>query len=654
MLRDDTNLPDIAAADNPARSGKSVTWCRLAGPHVYSKWREPLACRNLPDRANAARKRELRMMTDRMTELIEQLHRGELSRRGFLRAAGATGMSLGAASALAATAGAQATPSASPVAGAGATSITRDAYLAQLREAFGWEDAASTGGQVIMVSTADIQTLNPNIASDIPSSHIHYNTFSRLCFDSAIDGSQRPDLADVWEISGDGLVYTFHLNPDARFHDGEPVTAGDVVFSFDSILDESSLSVRRSDLLQVVESYQAIDDRTFELTARDTFATTLIKSAKLVAILPRHIWEPIPFADWGTAPGATGEDPAQVVGSGPFRFEEWVANDHVTVVRNEDYFVPEMVPAIDAFTLRVTPEESSALQTLSTGETDIAEVPTPQADTLRESDPNLVIDAYDTTEFSYLGFNMDPERSPLFVEIPVRQAMMYALDRELVAQEILMGYSIRADGTQTPLSSAYDPTQVTTVYEYNTELAGQLLDEAGWVMGDDGVRAKDGVRFSFELQFPQGEQAYGQMVPYFQQAWGEIGIEMQTAELPFTTLLDNANARTFDALLLNFIWFVDGDQGSLFRCDATPPNGFNQVGYCNPEFDRLNDEQLLELDVERRDQLLLEQSNIANDEVAIGMLFFDQAVVASQPRLHNFKPNGYGILASLPFVWVEE
>lgn len=586
--------------------------------------------------------------------LLDRFQRGEISRRAFIRGAVAAGLSAGSASMLAGSVGAQSTPAASPVSGGGTSSISRDEYLAQLRDEFGWEEPGSTGGQVIMINTGDIQTLNPNIASDIASSHIHYQTFSRLCFDSAIDGSQRPDLADSWDVSDDGLVYTFHLNPDARFHDGEPVTAEDVVFSFDSVLDETSLSVRRSDLLQVVDSYRAVDDHTFEMTAKDTFATTLIKSAKLVAIVPKHIWEPIPFADWGSAPGSTGSDPAQVVGSGPFKFSEWVENDHVSIVRNDDYFVPEMVPTIDTFTLRVTPEASSALQTLITGETDIAEVPTPQVETLQEGNPELTITAYDTTKFSYLGFNMDPERSPLFVDIPVRQAMMHALDRELVAEEILMGYSIRADGTQTPLSSAYDPSQTTTIYDYDPDLARQLLDEAGWVEGDDGVREKDGERFSFELLFQQGQQSYEQMVTYFQQAWGEIGIEMNPVEQPITTLLDSANARTFQALLLDFVWFVDGDQGSLFRCDALPPNGFNQVGYCNEEFDRLNDEQLLELDVDRRNQLLIDQSNIANDEVAIGMLFFDQAIVANQPRLHNYRPNGYGLLASMPFVWVEE
>lgn len=594
------------------------------------------------------------MTADRITAMLDRLTRGEISRRAFIRAAVAAGLSAGSASMLAQGAAAQSTPAASPVAGGGITSITRDEYLAQLRDAFGWEEPGSPGGQVIMINTGDIQTLNPNIASDIASSHIHYHTFNRLCFDSAIDGSQRPDLADSWEISDDGLVYTFHLNQDARFHDGEPVTAEDVVFSFDSVLDERSLSVRRSDLLQVVDSYRAVDDHTFEMTAKDTFATTLIKSAKLVAIVPKHIWESIPFADWGSAPGSTGSDPSQVVGSGPFKFGEWVENDHVSIVRNEDYFVPELVPTIDTFTLRVTPEAASAVQTLVTGETDIAEVPTPLVESLQEGNPELTITAYDTTKFSYLGFNMDPEKSPLFVDIPVRQAMMHALDRELVAEEILMGYSIRADGTQTPLSSAYAPEQTTTVYDYDPDKARQLLDEAGWVAGDDGIREKDGVRFSFELLYEQGQQAYAQMVPYFQQAWGEIGIEMSPIEQPITTLLDSANARSFQALLLNFVWFVDGDQGSLFRCDALPPNGFNQVGYCNPEFDRLNDEQLLELDVERRNQLLIEQSNIANDEVAIGMLFFDQSIVANQPRLHNYTPNGYGLLASLPFVWVEE
>lgn len=276
---------------------------------------------------------------------------------------------------------------------------------------------------------------------------------------------------------------------------------------------------------QVVESYQAIDDHTVKMTAKDTFATTLLKSAKLVAIVPKHIWEPIPFTDWGSAGGATGQDPSQVIGSGPFRFGEWVQNDYVTILRYDDYFVPEMVPRIDSFSLRVTPESSSALQTIVAGETDIVEVPTAQVESIREDNPEIVIEAYDTAKFSYLGFNMDPEIAPYFVDIPVRQAMMYALDRDLVAEQVLQGYAVRADGTQTPLSSAYDPDQTTTVYTYDPDMARQLLEEAGWVDEDgDGIREKDGVPFSFEMLFQQGQQEYTQMVAYFQQRGGRSAL----------------------------------------------------------------------------------------------------------------------------------
>ena len=104
-----------------------------------------------------------------------------------------------------------------------------------------------------------------------------------------------------------------------------------------------------SDVASVVKGYRAIDDLTFELTAHRPVANLFDKSVGYIAIVPKHIWESIPYPDWGAAPGATGADPSQVVGSGPFRFGEWALGDHVTVVRNEDYWIPDLVPALDAF-----------------------------------------------------------------------------------------------------------------------------------------------------------------------------------------------------------------------------------------------------------------------------------------------------------------
>ncbi len=141
---------------------------------------------------------------------------------------------------------------------------------------------------------------------------MNVNIFSALATPSVIDGSWVPDLADYWEVSADGTVYTFHLNPDATWHDGRPVTAHDCVFTLNAVLDESGLSGLQSSVASVVRSYRAIDDHTFELVAQRPVAVLFDKSIGGISIVPKHIWEPIPFSDWGAAPGATGADPSQV------------------------------------------------------------------------------------------------------------------------------------------------------------------------------------------------------------------------------------------------------------------------------------------------------------------------------------------------------
>jgi peptide/nickel transport system substrate-binding protein len=596
--------------------------------------------------------------------LLSEFRTGSLSRRSFIAQATAMGMSAGAAAMLTRSVAAQdaspeASPEASPAGSPVATgpvikSITRDEYFAQLLEAYPMEEPANTGGQVIYTNTSDIRVLNPTLVTDTYSNYITGNVFNALTTASAIDGLPVPDLADYWEQSADGLTYTFYLNPNATFHDGTPVTAADVVFSFDSIMDETSLSVRRSDLIQVTKSYRAIDDHTFELTALEPFATTVEKSASNVAIVPKHIWESVPFADWGTDPGSTGEDPTRIVGSGPFTFVEWVPGDHVTIQRNDNYWDTERIPTIDTFTIRVVPEPSAAVQTLVTGEADIHVIPAAQADGLKTSNPELTIVDYDTTGFTYFIPHQDASKVTLFTDARVRQALLYALDRQGAADQFLFGYAIQADGTQPVLSNAYAPDQVNTIYNYEPDVAKSLLDEAGWVDSDgDGVREKDGTKLSFELLYSEGSQLYVQLIPYMQQAWGEVGIEMIPTQMPFSALIEQVIAGTYQMAIAGFTWGVDGDQGVMFRSDAVPPDGFNRARYSNPEYDRLNDEQLTELDVERRRQLLIDQSNIVNDDAAVGIMFFTKTIVGSAPRLHNFHPNGYSQIWSINWLWLD-
>ncbi len=578
----------------------------------------------------------------RVDALVNQLRGGHLDRRQFMSRAGALGLSAGAAAALARTAGAQdASPSASPSPGASPaaspraggetgyalTSITREEYWAAVREQFQLEEPGQEGGIVIYGETTDIRVLNPNLSTDVYSGLITGYLFDGLVTESPIDGFPAPGLADYWERSDDGLTYTFHLNQAATWHDGQPVTADDVVFSFESALAEGSLSPRKSTVEEYLADVRKVDDHTVDLVAKDLYATFIENTASLIAILPRHIWEPVAPADWGGDGGNTGQDPSRVIGSGPFTFREWVPEDHVTIVKRADHWDPNVVPVIDEFTFRVIPEASAVIQAFEAGEIDIVGVEPPQVEALRQSTPDAVFSEFDTTSFTYYIPMQDPATSNLFVDIPVRQAMLYALDRQLVADQIYLGYAVPADGTQPVLSVAYRPDQVATTYSYDAAQATTLLDEAGWTVGDDGIRQKDGVRFSFECLFSEGVALFEQLLPYMQQAWRDVGIEMTPAAVPFPSLIDTINTGNFAMALLGFSWGVDGGQGDMFRCNAVPPAGFNRMRYCNERYDELDAAQARELDEAKRIEIVVEASNLVNDEAANGILVFSNTII---------------------------
>jgi peptide/nickel transport system substrate-binding protein len=578
----------------------------------------------------------------------------ELTRRMLINGAVASGISAGAATMLATHGAAQdATPDASPVV-APSTSMTRADYHAALRETFDLSEAGATGGTLILGDTGDIRTFQPHVATDSAALSLIQFVYQRLADASPIDGQPRPSLADSWEMAGDGVTYTFHLNPNATWHDGQPVTADDVVFSFDSILDEQSLSTRTSRVAPALASYRAIDETTIEMVGFAPSATFLEDTAMQVYILPRHVWQDVPVGEWGSDPGGTGTDPSRVVGSGPFRFVEWVINDHVTLERNADYWNPDEMPVLDQFIRRVFPEESSKVAAVQTGGAEIISVSSSQVDALQEANPDLTVTSYPTLSFMHYYCNLDPEKSPFFSDVRVRQAMMYALDRQLIADTIYQGYAQPATGTQPELSVAYRPDEITTVYTYDPEKAKALLDEAGWVEGSDGIREKDGVRFSFETMFSESSQNYANQIPYMQQAWREVGIEQNPAAMPFPSIVDLANAGDFDMVMGGFTWNVNGDQSVMYACDSAPPQGYNRMGYCNERFDELDALQRVELDPEKRISYLVEQTNIVNDELASSVILFTDGIFASAPKVHNFHPNGYDALWSLPYIWMEQ
>ena len=534
-----------------------------------------------------------------------------------------------------------ATPAAS---GETIRSLTREEYEAQLVEELGFTEAETPGGAFVDSYTADIQTVHPFLAEETASLNVATLVFEQLIGGDVRTGQPAPTgLANSWEVAPDSRTYTFHLDQDAVWHDGTPVTADDVIFSFDALANPDTGS-----FVDAVESYRAIDQHTVEVVAVEPLFTFLYD---LVAyIVPKHVWESVPFAEWRTDPGATGADPSRVVGSGPFKFQEWQQGQSVTLVRNDEYH--GKVPYIDSYVLTIWPEQTAVVNALLNGEIDTTALE-PSDIAAVDGTPGIIVEHYPTRSFTYYFFNLNSEATTLWQDQQVRQAMIYALDRESIVSDIWLGYAEVAQGTQPVISYAYAPDQLRTQYTYDPEQASALLSEAGWTDTDgDGIVDKDGQSLSFEFIYISGSPTADQLVAYMQDAWGAIGIEATPRALEFPAWIEAVTTDSgWEVALGGFGWDATFIQDIMFGC-AQYQVGFNDMKYCNPALDEINAEAKRTFDEARRRELLIEATNIINDEQPVGVLLFSQAHAAFSDRLRNYIPGPWGV--DLSFVWIQQ
>jgi peptide/nickel transport system substrate-binding protein len=535
-------------------------------------------------------------------------------------------------------------------------SISREEYAQQLFAAYPMQEPTQEGGQLIWGDSTDISTVNPVLGADQPTNPFLSLVFESMTATNPVDGQPVPGLADSWERAADGVTYTFFLSKEATWHDGTDFSADDVIFSLDAQLNPETGSQYTSTVDAAVESYRKIDADTVEVVSDGPRANFLFDL--IAPVVPKHIWEGVPAAEWATDPGSTGQDPARVVGTGPFRFVEWVQGDHATIERNADYWdtVSGRVPTIERLTLQVFPDETTQIQALRTGQIDFVERVPPAEVAGLQSDPNLQVVVYPTFDFGFYYMNLDPARTELFQDRRVREALFRSLDRQAIIDSIFLGLGEVAVGTQSLLSTAYAPDRIENAYEYDLDAARALLDEAGWVDGDgDGIRELNGQPFSFEMTYSEGVATYEQLVPYMQQQFRDIGVDMQPNPVPFPTLLDTLNkSHDYQMMLLGFSWVADPDQKTMFACDQYM-GGFNSGRYCNEAYDELAYAADRELDPERRNEILIEASQIVWDDLPIGILRFSEAVDAATVRMVNYYPNDYAYtIWSMPWVFLSE
>jgi peptide/nickel transport system substrate-binding protein len=489
-------------------------------------------------------------------------------------------------------------------------------------------DRERPGGTVIVGVRADFSGMNPITNSSLVTDHImKFGLFTPLIqYDGDLNPS--PHLAESWEMHGDTAV-TFTLRDDVRWHDGQPVTAEDVKFTFDMAKDPEVASLLASAYLAPVESATVLNPRTIRFRFAYPHAQAL--EDFWWAPVPRHLLEGVTAADMANAP--FNRNP---VGSGPYRFREWRANDRLVLERNEDY--PEGLggpPDAERIVFRIIPEPATMLTELLTGGIHIQMNLEPdQVQRVEQTDGVEVHSAPGTTLF-YLGWNN--QRAP-FTDARVRRALTMAIDRQEIIDALLRGHGRPATSTVPPwhpLAPNADPLP------YDPDQARALLDQANYRAGPDGTRrGPEGQPLRFRI-ITSERPLNRAIVEVVQDQLRRVGVAAQVEVMEFQTMLAQHRGRDFDAVLSN--WVLDNFQmasapRSLFHSDEADVEGSaNRSGVRIPRLDRLIDAGAVETDDGRARAAWRELTEVLQEEQPFTFMFWLDDLAAARDVVSGFE-----------------
>jgi peptide/nickel transport system substrate-binding protein len=465
--------------------------------------------------------------------------------------------------------------------------------------AMGWYGAAAQtpqprrGGTFIMGIEGEPGSLTGHLATDTVALMVASNVFNGLV---GIDFNFEPvpDLADSWAVSPDGLTYTFRLNPRARWHDGRPVTADDVEFTFNEIVAKTH--PRAGSWWPNVDYARATAPHIFEIKLKSAYAPFLTMLGSPLAsgalIMPKHIYA-------GSDP-RTNPANARPIGSGPFKFRAWERGSHIELVRNDDYFKAGL-PYLDRVIARLSPDAGPRLLAFERGEIDFLHwyiVPYDQVARLRRDRRFQVVDRGGEAAATN-GFMLMNVRNQYLKDVRVRRALAHAIDRDDIRAKALFGEGKVA---RSPVSSGLGwifDTQVE--YAFDPARANRLLDEAGFARGPDGRR------FSLRIHWSTGRDYEGRAAEIIRDNLRAVGIEVQVLVLDRLAYIDRV-FRNWDFDLANQL-FTTGPDPTIsvtprFHSDQIKRLPFvNAMGYSNPELDRLFDSEFKELDRAKRAEI---------------------------------------------------
>ncbi|MGO1406745.1 MAG: ABC transporter substrate-binding protein [Agrococcus casei] len=504
-----------------------------------------------------------------------------------------------------------------------------------------------------------VDSFNPFTSIYLTPTGIFRQVYENLVQYSAEDGSPTEGLAESWETSEDGMTWTYKIREGMQWSDGEPLTAADPEWTYTQMMEVPEMGSANGGLVSSFESVEATDEHTLVITLSEPQAAN---PGVEIPIVPKHIWSeldnPVEYAN----------DEGDVVGSGPFTIESYAQNQSIELAANPNFW--RGAPNFERIQYVYYTNSDAMVQALRAGEIDIVTGLSPTQFDALEGQDNVVAHSGQGRRYTSLALNpgfqtADGEEfgtgSEALKDVEVRQAIRKGIDAQTLLTQVL--------DDQGTLATSFIPASFPdwhlsednpVIMDYDVEAAKSQLEDAGWTEGSDGVREKDGERLALTILIDADsplDQASGEfLVPWM----AEIGIELNVEMTDSDTISTKVTAGEYDMYFSGWSMNSDPDyQLGINTCANLPTEtdgsgGTTQDGYCDPKFDELYNQQHVELDEAKRQEIVQEMLAM-NYEASVQIAFWygNQLEAYRSDRVGDFtlQPTDNGVIMNQSGYW---
>lgn len=493
------------------------------------------------------------------------------------------------------------------------------------------------GGEYHDVSSSDAVSFHPYLTTDTGSSGYQSLVYTGglLRLDEKTL-EEVPNMAESYEIAPDGLTFTFHLRKTIQWSDGTPLTAQDFKWTYDQVINPKNEFPYLSQL-DFVSSYEALDDYTLQIKIKEVYAPALDQMSGLITPLPKHIWEKLPWSD----PEKNPEINHPTVVSGPYKLQEWKRDQFAVFVANDKYWYHGQ-PNFSKYTIEIVPDQDVTYQKMKSGETDTGEITPDKLAEARTLDNVTVYEWWPAAAvWSYIGLNT--REGFATHDVNVRHALAYAIDKDLLTQEVMKGQAKRLCSSYPETSWVYNPN--VECYNFDKDKAIAAFKTAGYTYDGTTMVGKDGKPLTLKLIFGPNTSKTRQLIAVTVQDYlSKIGVKVDIQSLEWASYLDALSAPKPDWDMFIGAWSATIEPHIMYTiwAEKSIPD-LNAVAYVNKDVEKLFTEGGATYDVAVRKEKYQAVQKILADDAPYIFLYYQKAWSGQNKRIQGIVPSALGI-----------